>query len=137
MGQRHPLGEAVAAERRSPTVLVQVDQDPQAVVGQDVDRADERVDVLGVDHAGREQAPFLLRYRDAAGGGSLLADAVIDASGTWTAPNPLGAGGILAELSARVGQDVVELGPRLMPLTCEDGTKPRTPSRLTSKPPLL
>lgn len=60
-----------------------------------------------VRSAGREQAPFLLRYRDAAGGGSLLADAVIDASGTWFSPNPAGSGGVPAigeaEASSRIG----------------------------------
>jgi thioredoxin reductase len=47
---------------------------------------------------GRETKPFVLAV--SSGKGSVrrdLARAVIDASGTWTAPNPLGAGGILAE----------------------------------------
>src|SRR5918993_2067243 len=47
---------------------------------------------------GRETKPFVLAVSN--GDGSIrrdLARAVIDASGTWTAPNPLGAGGILAE----------------------------------------
>ncbi|NBJ12829.1 NAD(P)-binding domain-containing protein [Microvirga arsenatis] len=47
---------------------------------------------------GRETKPFVLAVSD--GNGTIrrdLARAVIDASGTWTAPNPLGAGGILAE----------------------------------------
>jgi thioredoxin reductase len=47
---------------------------------------------------GRETKPFVLAVSN--GNGALrrdLARAVIDASGTWTAPNPLGAGGILAE----------------------------------------
>jgi thioredoxin reductase len=47
---------------------------------------------------GRETKPFVLAVSN--GNGSIrrdLARAVIDASGTWTAPNPLGAGGILAE----------------------------------------
>jgi thioredoxin reductase len=46
----------------------------------------------------RETKPFVLAVSN--GNGSIrrdLARAVIDASGTWTAPNPLGAGGILAE----------------------------------------
>jgi thioredoxin reductase len=46
----------------------------------------------------RETKPFVLAVSN--GNGALrrdLAWAVIDASGTWTAPNPLGAGGILAE----------------------------------------
>lgn len=43
--------------------------------------------------AGREQAPFLLRLSD---GTELLARAVIDASGTWRTPNPLGGSGLTA-----------------------------------------
>jgi hypothetical protein len=43
--------------------------------------------------AGRDRAPFLLRLSD---GTELLASAVIDASGTWRRPNPLGGNGIAA-----------------------------------------
>ncbi|MGW4407980.1 FAD-dependent oxidoreductase [Nonomuraea sp. NPDC004702] len=43
--------------------------------------------------AGREQAPFLIRLAD---GGELRAGAIIDASGTWTTPNVLGAAGLPA-----------------------------------------
>lgn len=47
--------------------------------------------------AGREGAPFLLRLTNAEGEESqLLAKAVIDASGTYTSPNPLGASGMPA-----------------------------------------
>jgi thioredoxin reductase len=51
---------------------------------------------LGLDRlrtAGRESAPFLLRLAD---GADILARAVIDASGTWSTPNVLGASGIPA-----------------------------------------
>jgi thioredoxin reductase len=47
---------------------------------------------------GREAKPFVLAVSN--GNGAVrrdLAQAVIDASGTWTAPNPLGAGGIPAD----------------------------------------
>jgi glycine/D-amino acid oxidase-like deaminating enzyme len=50
----------------------------------------------GVDKvrtAGRDRAPFLLRL---SGGAELLASAVIDASGTWRTPNPLGGSGLSA-----------------------------------------
>jgi thioredoxin reductase len=56
---------------------------------------------LGADKVlskGRGTKPFVLAVSN--GNGAIrrdLARAVIDASGTWTAPNPLGAGGILAE----------------------------------------
>jgi thioredoxin reductase len=46
---------------------------------------------------GREEAPFVLHIADAAGEEeTLLARAVIDASGTWEVPNPLGANGLPA-----------------------------------------
>lgn len=51
---------------------------------------------LGVDRvrtAGRDGAPFLLRLSD---GSEVLASAVIDASGTWRTPNPVGGYGIPA-----------------------------------------
>lgn len=44
---------------------------------------------------GRAQAPFALRYRDATGEErEVQARAVIDASGTWFAPNPMGVDGL-------------------------------------------
>jgi Pyridine nucleotide-disulphide oxidoreductase len=48
---------------------------------------------------GRERAPFELRYRntqypDGLGERVVRADAVIDASGTWSTPNPAGANGL-------------------------------------------
>ena len=46
--------------------------------------------------AGRETAPFELRVRTAAGEETVRARAVIDASGTYGTPNPLGAGGLPA-----------------------------------------
>lgn len=52
---------------------------------------------LGVDlmsNDGRTDAPFVVRYRDAAGEHRLLARAVIDASGTWSKPNPMGVDGL-------------------------------------------
>jgi len=50
--------------------------------------------------AGRDHAPFLLRLAD---GSELSASAVIDASGTWRSPNPLGGNGLPAhgEAAAR------------------------------------
>ena len=55
---------------------------------------------------GRESAPFLIRADTADGPRQYLADAVIDATGTWSQPNPLGADGIPAlgeaALAARI-----------------------------------
>jgi hypothetical protein len=54
---------------------------------------------LGIDKlkdAGREEAPFELAVERDGIERRVLARGVIDASGTWTKPNPLGAGGIPA-----------------------------------------
>src|SRR6266702_1013108 len=45
---------------------------------------------------GREAAPFEIRYQNGQGPKSIRADAIIDASGTWHAPNPAGANGLRA-----------------------------------------
>jgi thioredoxin reductase len=53
----------------------------------------------GVDKlkdAGRDEAPFELVVDERGSETRYLASAVIDASGTWTRPNPLGAGGLPA-----------------------------------------
>jgi SAM-dependent methyltransferase/thioredoxin reductase len=47
--------------------------------------------------AGRDEAPFVVQIADADGNEDVvLARAVIDASGTWESPNPLGANGLFA-----------------------------------------
>jgi len=45
---------------------------------------------------GRDAAPFEIRYQNGTGPERLLADAVIDASGTWFSPAPAGANGLAA-----------------------------------------
>ncbi|MEM7357363.1 MAG: FAD-dependent oxidoreductase [Acidobacteriota bacterium] len=45
----------------------------------------------------REEAPFLIVTETPDGPQRYLAKTVIDASGTWTTPNPLGAGGVPAD----------------------------------------
>lgn len=45
---------------------------------------------------GREESPFLVLVEGPQGEVRLKAKAVIDAAGTWTTPNPLGAGGLPA-----------------------------------------
>ncbi|MFU0505780.1 NAD(P)-binding domain-containing protein [Pseudaminobacter sp. NGMCC 1.201702] len=47
-----------------------------------------------MSNEGRADAPFVVRYRNAAGEHRLLAQAVIDASGTWSKPNPMGVDGL-------------------------------------------
>jgi thioredoxin reductase len=57
---------------------------------------------------GRDQLPFLVRIRDPHGQlRDLQARAVIDASGTWTQPNPLGAAGLPALGEATAASQVV------------------------------
>lgn len=46
--------------------------------------------------AGRETAPFTIRFQNGKGPESARADAVIDATGTWLSPNPAGFDGLPA-----------------------------------------
>jgi thioredoxin reductase len=55
-----------------------------------------RVGLDKVKTRGREQARFELRYQNGAGPKTVHADAVIDASGSWSSPNPAGANGLAA-----------------------------------------
>ena len=67
--------------------------------------------------AGRDTVPFALRVRGTDGHEStVLARAVIDASGTWSTPNPLGADGMPADGEAAARERIVHgipapLGP--------------------------
>lgn len=62
---------------------------------------------LGVDKVrtvGRAEVPFVVRTTDASGGvREHLAAAVIDATGTWQTPNPLGAAGLPARGECALG----------------------------------
>lgn len=49
-----------------------------------------------VKTAGRDSAPFAIRYRQGGAETTQLANAVIDLSGTWFSPNPAGASGLPA-----------------------------------------
>jgi thioredoxin reductase len=67
-----------------------------------------RRDIDKVRSPGREQLPFLVRVRDKQGRlKDLQARAVIDASGTWTQPNPLGASGLPALGEAAAAAQIV------------------------------
>lgn len=52
----------------------------------------------GVDKVGddREERPFMLHIKTKSGRKTILAKAVIDSTGTWNQPNPIGSGGIEA-----------------------------------------
>lgn len=57
--------------------------------------------------SGREAAPFLLTIRSTEGQEeTILARAVIDASGTWQTPNPLGASGVPAQGEAALAEQI-------------------------------
>jgi hypothetical protein len=49
-----------------------------------------------VKSAGRDKAPFIVRYEQDGLVQELRARAVIDATGTWNQPNPIGANGLVA-----------------------------------------
>jgi Pyridine nucleotide-disulphide oxidoreductase len=59
--------------------------------------------------AGRDDAPFELVVEERGDERRYLASAVIDASGTWTRPNPLGAGGVPAQ-GERAAADRISYG---------------------------
>ena len=65
-----------------------------------------RVGFDKVKSKGREKAPFEIHHQNGKGPERLLADAVIDASGTWFLPNSSGANGLPAvgeaEMAARI-----------------------------------
>jgi glycine/D-amino acid oxidase-like deaminating enzyme len=64
---------------------------------------------LGLDKVvsrGREERPFSLSVSTAYGTRRDLARAVIDASGTWASPNPLGASGLPADGEAEFGDRI-------------------------------
>jgi hypothetical protein len=67
-----------------------------------------RHDLDKVRSSGRERLPFLVRVRDGQGQlHDLQAWAVVDASGTWTQPNPLGASGLPALGEIDAGSQIV------------------------------
>ncbi len=55
-----------------------------------------RVGFDKVKTKGREHAPFEIHYQNGAGPKTVRADAIIDASGTWSTPNAAGANGLAA-----------------------------------------
>jgi hypothetical protein len=93
--EAHPTGHELVARYLEPLAATP-EIAPRLRLGTRV----ESITRLGVDKmkdAGREGAPFALRVRRSDGSEEeLLARAVIDASGTWDRPNPLGAGGVPA-----------------------------------------
>ncbi len=66
-----------------------------------------------VSNEGRESSPFLVRYIDKDGEHRILARAVIDASGTWWWPNPIGVDGLPVsgerEAAARIAYGIPDV----------------------------
>ena len=94
-GEEYPTGRDVV-ERYLEPLAATPEMAPRIRLGARV----ESVSRLGYDKmktGDREKAPFLVQIRMADGREeALLARAVIDASGTWRKPNPLGASGVPA-----------------------------------------
>ena len=90
----YPTGDEIAERYLEPLARIEA-----VAAALHLDARVEAVTKHGVDKlkdAGREDAPFELVVREAGTERRYLARAVIDASGTWTQPNPLGAGGVPA-----------------------------------------
>lgn len=59
-------------------------------------------------NAGRDEAPFLITIKGADGTEeTILARAVVDASGTYTTPNPLGSSGVPAPGERRAAENIL------------------------------
>lgn len=90
-----PTGGALLAEYLEP-----LSRHPEIASRLRLDARVVEITRAGMDKvrtAGRERVPFVLRVRRAGGRlEELEAAAVIDASGTWSTPNPLGADGLPA-----------------------------------------
>ena len=82
---------------------------PHVIFGATVE-AVTRAGLDKVASTGREGAPFVVRWRDGEGGEQrVTARAVIDASGTWSSPNPMGVDGLSVE-GERAAYDRIAYG---------------------------
>ena len=91
-GEHLPTGEEIVRDYLEPLSKV-----PAIADGLRLGAEVTGITRLGHDlmsNEGRADAPFVVRYRDAAGEQRMLARAVIDASGTWSRPNPMGVDGL-------------------------------------------
>jgi len=109
-----PTGWAIPAAERPPTGdgIVEYYLEPLAhALGASVVRTDTRVSAVSrvsmdkTHRGGRADRPLLVRVEDPrAGIVDIRARAVIDASGTWGQPNPLGASGLPARGELEAGR---------------------------------
>lgn len=67
-----------------------------------------------VKTAGRERADFVLKVQTGEGVNEVRARAVIDATGTWSQPNPLGVHGLPAAGEAEAGEHIVHGMPDIL-----------------------
>jgi thioredoxin reductase len=112
--RRHGWVDPPADEHPTGGELVDRYLEPLAVTPEIAGRLRTSTRVLAVTRAGydrmktpgRDKAPFVLRLQTSFGEEDLLAEAVIDASGTWSRPNPLGAAGIPALGEAAVADRI-------------------------------
>lgn len=93
-GESYPNGHALIDAYLAP-LTAHPDIAPQLLFAHEVTGI-SRVGFDRLKTTGRDQAPFLLQLNTPDGETTLTARAVIDASGTYTAPNPLGASGLPA-----------------------------------------
>ncbi|MFU0507494.1 FAD-dependent oxidoreductase [Pseudaminobacter sp. NGMCC 1.201702] len=106
-GEHLPTGEEIVRDYLEPLSRV-----PAIAVELHLGAEVTGITRLGHDlmsNDGRAEAPFVVRYRDAAGEQRLLARAVIDASGTWSKPNPMGVDGLPAPGEAEAA-DLIAYG---------------------------
>jgi hypothetical protein len=104
-GDALPTGNDLVAQMLAPLASLP-EIAPHVRLGHDVIGVTRR----GLDKVktvGRDAAPFELVVRQRDGSVTrVLARAVIDASGTWRAPNPLGASGVLADGEAEAASRI-------------------------------
>jgi thioredoxin reductase len=80
--------------------------EPHVVIGATAE-AVTRAGIDKVTSLGREAAPFVVRWRDRGGAERRVeARSVIDASGTWSAPNPMGVDGLAVEGERAAGDRI-------------------------------
>lgn len=111
VGEYLPTGEEIVAQYLEPLSKV-----PSIAAGLRLGAEVTGITRLGHDlmsNDGRADAPFVVRYRDVDGEHRLLAKAVIDASGTWSKPNPMGVDGLPvpgeAEASERIAHGIPDV----------------------------
>jgi thioredoxin reductase len=100
----HPTGGELIDRYLAPLALL-----PSIAAGLRTNRLVTSVTRHGVDKvhtAGREGAPFVVTTDGPHGIELTFASAVIDATGTWTSPNPLGADGVPATGESRAADRI-------------------------------